>query len=205
MRLLYLAFVNTNYEQILSKIDQQFKAIKSICDNSKCCVVGINNRNISLEKYSNINYIKLKKTAGNHSLKEYYSVSEEIAQNGNYDIIYFRYPFFNHLTYEFVSKFDNVVFEHQSIVENEISLQEAEIEKKFAPYILAKARGIVAVTNEILNYELSRSLKTIPGHVMSNGIDTDSVRMVTPNYRPKELHLFCACHFSIWHGIHFCQ
>jgi glycosyltransferase involved in cell wall biosynthesis len=201
MRLLYLAFVNTNYEQILAKIDQQFKTIKAICDNSKCYVVGINNKNISPEKYSNINFIELKKTAGNHSLKEYYSVSEEIAQNGNYDIIYFRYPLFNHLTYEFVSKFDNVVFEHQSIVENEISPQDAEIEKKFAPFILAKTRGIVAVTNEILKYELSRSLKTIPGHVMSNGIDTASISMLTPHYRPNELHLFCASHFSTWHGI----
>jgi glycosyltransferase involved in cell wall biosynthesis len=200
-KLLYLAFVNTNYEQILAKIAQQFKAIKAICDNSECYVVGVNNRNIPLEKYSNINYIELKKTAGHHSLKEYYSVSEEIAQSGNYDIIYFRYPFFNHLTYEFVSKFDNVVFENQSIVENEISLQEAEIEKKFAPFILAKARGIVGVTNEILKYELSRSLKKIPGHVMSNGIDTDSIDIMTPHYHPNELHLFCASHFSPWHGI----
>jgi len=201
IKALYLAFVNTNYEQILVKIDQQFKAIKAICGNAECYVVGINNSNIPLEKYSNINYIELKKTEGNQSLKEYYSASEKIVQRYDPDIIYFRYPFFNHLAYEFVSKFDNVVFEHQSIVENEISPQEAEIEKKFAPFILAKARGIVAVTNEILKYELSRSLKTIPGHVMSNGIDTASISMMIPHYHPNELHLFCASHFSSWHGI----
>ncbi len=201
IKLLYLAFVNTNYEQILTKIDQQFKAIKAICDNSDCYVVGIKNSTIDFEKFCNINYIELKKTDEPYSLKEYYSVCEEIAQNDNYDIIYFRYPLFNKLTYEFVSKFDNVVFEHQSIVENEISPPEAEIEKKFAPFILAKARGIVAVTDEILTYELSRTLKTIPGHVMSNGIDTDSIGMLSPHYHPNKLHLFCASHFSPWHGI----
>ena len=73
MRLLYLAFANTSYEQIISKINQQFKAIKKINADSNCYVVGVNNANISLNRYEDINYIDLKKTVSPSPFEEYYN------------------------------------------------------------------------------------------------------------------------------------
>jgi len=198
-KLLYLAFLYAAEKQIFSKIAQQLRVIKELNPDSHCYIVGTNSGRIPIDRYG-LNFIDLIETKDNPSRQDYFSACEKIIVKLAPDIIYFRYPIFDYWTYEFVSKFNNVVFEHQTIAEYEFHPQLAEIEKKFGPYILGKAKGIVGVTEEILKYEQGRSLAPKPGYVMANGID-NSLPMAKPNYPSNEIHLFSTAYFSPWHGL----
>jgi glycosyltransferase involved in cell wall biosynthesis/Tfp pilus assembly protein PilF len=199
IKLLYLAFLYAAEKQIFSKIAQQFRVVKELNPDSNCYIIGTNSGKIPMERYG-LNFIDLIETKDNPSRQDYFSACEQIILKSAPDIIYFRYPIFDYWTYEFVSKFNNVVFEHQTIAEYEFHPQLAEMEKKYGPYVLGKAKGIVGVTEEILKYEQARSLAPKPGYVMANGID-NSLPMAKATYPFDEIHLFSTAYFSPWHGL----
>ena len=199
MKLLYLAFLYAVEKQIFSKIEQQLRIIKKLNPDSHCYIIGTNSGKIPMERYG-LNFVDLTETKDNPSRQDYFRACEQIILKLAPDIIYFRYPIFDYWTYEFVSKFNNVVFEHQTIAEYEFHPQLAEMEKKYGPYVLGKAKGIVGVTEEILKYEQARSLAPKPGYVMANGID-NSLPMAKATYPFDEIHLFSTAYFSPWHGL----
>ena len=200
MKILHLAFVDTAYGQILQKIDQQFAAFKQLNSETHCRVIGINNRSINLDKFA-FDYTDLQKVEQKVSRIKYFNACEKEIHHYKPDIVYFRYPYFDSYALDFVKAHDNVVFENQTIAEYEFPVGKAEIEKKYGPLILGHSRGIVGVTEEILNYELKRAIGSPPGYVMTNGIDVNSLPLIDDKPKTNEINLFCAAHFSYWHGI----
>src|SRR5690606_31176242 len=99
----------------------------------------------------------------------------EVAQKVQPDIVYFRYPMYDSHTLRFVREVPGVVFEIQTKADREMSPQAVAHDAAFARQILPLSRGLVAVTDEILDYETARAGVRLPGHVMSNGMNADSV------------------------------
>lgn len=200
MRLLYFAFVDAAYAQLFVKINQQFRIFKKLNSDSHCCVIGVNGGQVDMSAYE-FEFIDLAGYANSPRLRSvHFLVAEQVVERLCPDIIYFRYPFFDPHTLEFVSKFDNVVFEIQSIAANEVSPGLAAIELEYGPKILSHAKGIVAVTNELLAYELSRSTKPFPTYILSNGIDPSSLPFSVSSKNQDHLNLLCLAHFNVWQG-----
>ena len=200
MKILHLAFVDTSYGQILQKIDQQFTALKKLNPDSHCRVIGINNHNINLDRFA-FNYTDLQKVDQEVSRIKYFKACEKEINHYHPDIVYFRYPYFDSYALDFVKAHDQIVFENQTIAEYEFFFGKAEEEKKYGPLILGHSRGIVGVTEEILNYELKRAFGSPPGYVMTNGIDVNSLPFIDDKPKTNEINLYCAAHFAYWHGI----
>lgn len=77
------------------------------------------------------------------------------------------------------------------------------MERKYAPQILGRAKGIIAVTNEIRAYELGRSIRPRPTLVLPNGVCLNSVQFrPAPSYSGGALHIaFLSNRFSYWQGL----
>lgn len=201
IRILYLAFVESSYPQLFAKIDQQVRSMRRFNPDVHCYIIGPNEHNLSIDGYD-LNYVDiahLRNTA--YFRQAHFSVAHELAEKVQPDIIYFRYPFFDGPALDFIQKHHNVVFEIQSIAAHEVGPEAAALELMCGPHILERTAGLVAVTDELLKYELNRSPRPLPGYVMSNGIDPASLPMISPVDRKGEVHLLCAAHFSPWHGM----
>lgn len=200
-RILYLAFVDESFPQLLNKIDQQYIYIKRLAPGSRGVVIGHHFDNLDKSRLA-IACCQTSIKPGEEGLREelFRCAAAEVEQFQP-DVIYFRDPFFDLLALEFVQRYPNVVFEIQSIVENEVSPMEAFIERTVAPRILAHAAGVVAVTDEILAYQRNRCPRPLAGHVMPNGIAPDAVPFLAARHHADQVHLLCAAHFSPWHGI----
>jgi glycosyltransferase involved in cell wall biosynthesis len=78
----------------------------------------------------------------------------------------------------------------------------AALERVQGPRILRRVDGIVGVTDEIREYELSRAGRLVPSRTISNGIDVASVPPT--GFAPfdgRELHLIFVASFNPpWHG-----
>ena len=76
-----------------------------------------------------------------------------------------------------------MVFEHHSNELKELIIQNRsmyEVEREFGPKVLEMALGIVAGTNEIIQFEQSRVKKELPGFLMTNGVSIDEIPIVDP-------------------------
>jgi glycosyltransferase involved in cell wall biosynthesis len=102
----------------------------------------------------------------------------------------------------FVREVPGVVFEVQTKAESELSGAAAATDNSYAKQVLPQARGIVAVTDEILSYEMQRGGIARPGYVMSNGMNAESVAF-TPFKASGEaqVEMVCAAQYAQWHGI----
>lgn len=201
MKLLYLAFIEGSFPQLLTKIDQQFRAMKRHNPDTHCVIIGANGGRTPLEGLE-LQYVDLAELYTSSSFRSaHFTIAEQVITQLNPDIIYFRYPFFDAAAFEFSKKFPNIVYETQTIAANEVAPEDAAVERHFGPQILANAAGIVAVTSEILRHDLNRSPKRLPGYVMSNGIDPDSLPLSPASSKTDEINLLCAAQFAPWHGI----
>ncbi|PID43982.1 MAG: hypothetical protein CSA52_03415 [Gammaproteobacteria bacterium] len=80
------------------------------------------------------------------------------------------------------------------------------VERFIGRIVLTRAQAVVAVTNEILEYEFSRivgqsSVRGKPGFVYSNGLNMDRVRLAADQREGKPKLLFVAAQFKPWHGL----
>jgi glycosyltransferase involved in cell wall biosynthesis len=118
------------------------------------------------------------------------------------DIVYFRYPMYDSHVLRLVQELPNVVFEVQTKAESELSPAAAANDNTFAKQLLPRARGIVAVTDEILEYEQQRAGSRRPGYVMPNGMNAESIEF-TPHVPSGEaaIEMVCAAQYAPWHGI----
>ncbi len=122
----------------------------------------------------------------------------------NPDYIYVRDRMFFFNLYSRLSKIVPVFVEVQSKVIQEMKniskkrwILESILQRKY----LRKVSGIIAVTNEILNYEMK--LNKIDGMVLGNGIDEDKIKFI--KYSPAQdskIHLlFIGSAGMPWHGV----
>ena len=200
MKVLFLAFIDTSYSQILNKVNSQLKYLKKYLPGSACVVIGTNYKKLNLKNYD-FEFIDISSIAKSSIAQVRYEVAQKVVDTVLPDIIYFRFPMYNKLCFDFVKKNEGkVIFEIQSKTINEISQIDAEEENKFAPLIYQHTLGIVAVTDEIAKYELKRSDYKQKIHVMSNGIDINSLSF--SNYIKSEniYNILCLANFSKWHG-----
>ena len=100
----------------------------------------------------------------------------------NYDVIYLRYPCSDFFLYNLMKKKKHVnwFFEHNSIEILELELYKTtwsdskfalKFENWFGQKCLHKTSGIIGVTKEIVNYNLSRIKGEKPSFVLGNGIE----------------------------------
>jgi glycosyltransferase involved in cell wall biosynthesis len=121
--------------------------------------------------------------------------------------LYVRYPCGDPCYYKFVKKYGNIIIsEHQTIEHLELEVESKRfkglLEKYYGKKILKRIKAIVAVTEEIGNYQLKRAGKDKPMHVLGNGIDPDTIEFSEkqPEFT-NELNLLIVANINIWHGI----
>lgn len=200
LRILCIAFIDQALPQIINKIDQQYKTIRSFAPGSRSIVIGSHFEATAADALAIECKCVQKKPGESGVREECFEIANQLVEEFSPDIIYFRYPFFDFLTLDFVRKHHNVVFELQTIAEFEVDEIESFVERNVAPQILQHAAGVVAVTPEILEHELRRSPRALSGHVMSNGICTDSLPLAKQPEMIDTLHLLCVAFFERWQG-----
>lgn len=129
----------------------------------------------------------------------------------SFDFILMRYPLANFMVEKFIRKYGEfIIFKHQgkeipvlNSLRSFVSFVQAQLEKMYAKRILQKVKGIIGVTPEIINYELSRIDTLKPHAVISNGVNTEEAPLSKrPFYDGKELSLlFVGAHDTPWYGI----
>jgi len=141
--------------------------------------------------------------------KQLISKCRELIKLKKIDIVYMRYPCGDPLVASFVQRFGNyIITEHQTIESVELkgrkrlSLIKTYFENLYGPKILRRVAGIVGVTTQITEYEVSRSTESKPHLVNGNGIDVASVPLRTPaEFNRKDLEILCVAQVAKWHGL----
>jgi len=138
--------------------------------------------------------------------------SETIDSLGSDDILYYRYstsfPLCYPLNYFLHFRACKVVTEHQTKELDEFRLLGSTF-KYWSDYFLGKllrkqSDAIIGVTDEITQYEISRSGDPKKPHItIGNGFSVQSVpSRQAPLYSgDDDLHLLCVANVSRWHGL----
>lgn len=124
------------------------------------------------------------------------------------DVVYLRYPTADPF-WVFFLLFCSVpvVVEHQTKELDEFGLRGKWSlgylsELLFGRVFRLLVSGIVAVTEEIKRYELSKAWpKDIKAITVGNGFDVESVELRTPPELMETLHVLFVANISIWHGL----
>ena len=129
-----------------------------------------------------------------------------------YDVVFVRYPTAVDLDpLRFIKKCGarivtvhhaKEVVEFLSVSRGAAGLTRAALELVQGRRIVRNVAGIVAVTDEIRDYQLARAGHRVPGRTVSNGVDVDAIaptRFVP--YDGRELRIaFMASSHAVWHG-----
>ena len=195
------------------KLSQQAKSARE--SNINMDFIVINSKVQKIEK--NLQLLKMV-VPSNFLLKTLYKklfkfkVIENSVNLNNYDYIILRYPDMDFSSIYFMSKYVNkIVTEHHTNELGELETSKKNltrilkiyIEKKFAPNFISKSKGIIGVTDEIRQVELTKTNDKIPSTVISNGINVNEINFTSFKFfDDKELTLiFVASSFAPWHGL----
>ncbi len=146
-----------------------------------------------------------------------YRLIEKAVDLTAYDAVILRYPGADISGPAFAKRWPIVTEHHTRIVPEMESFREfplpiAErvmkrvrlaLERRYGVRIMARCRGIIAVTDEIREYELGRAGRDVPAITVPNGIDVAAIPQsgFVP-FDGKELHLaFVAGIDAPWNGI----
>ena len=156
-----------------------------------------------------IELIKIGKTS--NRLSRNYSIAKEILKKTNnyYDVVILRKRIFTPFTwYNFRNKSFKLITEHHTKEVEEL-LGAKQIGRGLSELLTARANfsnidGLIAVTDEIRNYEIRRGFKNPDASIaIGNGIDVNSVKMT--GFKPfdgKRLKIvFVASNNAKWHGL----
>ena len=202
LRVLIAAFVNTDHPGVLRKVHEQTVALREHVPNTIGVAIGDNSRQVPVKDLA-CAYVHVPGGAYTAiSRAACFHVLWEVVQKVQPDIVYFRYPMYDSHVLRLVREVPGIVFEVQTKAESELSKAAAALDNSYALQVLPKARGIVAVTDEILAYEQRRGGCARPGYVMPNGMNAESIAF-TPFKRSgeAEIEMVCAAQFAQWHGI----
>lgn len=200
MKILFLAFVKSQYPQILEKVNQQYLSLKKAEPEAFCFVIGTNLDHLDMSNYS-FTHIDTSEVKGKIFRKTHFDIAQQIIDQLNPDVVYFRYPMFDSICYEFVKKNEKkVIFEIHSKTIYEVSEQDKKNEIEYASRIYEHTAGIVCVTQELADYERERCHNNQPIFVMPNGINTDTIPFTKFNNFGHCFELLCIANFSSWHG-----
>jgi len=137
-------------------------------------------------------------------------LKREINSLNDDDIIYTRYPFpLLFCRKNFLKRYRSckLVFEHNTIESYEFrstkNYFDFILDYIFGKLLINQTSGVVGVTDEITNYEVSRIEDSKKPHVtIGNGFNVRSVplKKLTP-FDDRELRLLCVANVSRWHGL----
>jgi glycosyltransferase involved in cell wall biosynthesis len=202
LRVLIAAFVNTDHPGVLRKVHEQTVALREHVPNTIGVAIGDNSRQVPVRDLA-CAYVHVPGGAYSAiSRAACFHVLWEVVQKVKPDIVYFRYPMYDSHVLRLVREVPGIVFEVQTKAESELSPAAAATDNSYAQQVLPQSRAIVAVTDEILTYEMNRGRASRPGYVMSNGMNAESVQF-TPHMPSGEttVELVCAAQYAPWHGI----
>lgn len=177
--------------------------------------------NTTREKFSGqVNYAKIKPKKFPWSIYERYfkryNIIERTIDLSPYDYIIVRYPGADKSGIEFTEKY-NVITEHHSDEISELlsrlkskrPLKEKVMylilylqEKRYGRKVLRNCKGLIAVTEEIKQIELSKANHNIPAAVIANGIEVNKISFTGfKKFNEKNLDIvFLLTSASPWHG-----
>ncbi|MBK7666204.1 MAG: glycosyltransferase [Sphingobacteriaceae bacterium] len=149
----------------------------------------------------------------NDYIKQLFKLIGAELKKEKFDLILFRYPLSNKYLFNLTKQYrQKIVFEHNTKeleeiaskgLNDDVSKLMYKYEKEYGPKVLANSKGIIAVTNEICQYELARSNnKTIKSATISNGVDINKFPLrKKPIYDGKTLNLLMLSGSVVnWHG-----
>jgi glycosyltransferase involved in cell wall biosynthesis len=205
MKILYLAFAGTDQTGVHRKLGEQVRAMRG-AGAQVDCVVFADTRVAPAPR--DVPYQVLDLPGGGFGMPSrvmaFYNCWESVQQSAP-DVVYMRYPIFDAHVLRFLREAPPVVFETQTIFANEIPKESAVIEDRWARRVLPETAGLVAVTSEILAYDLARAGRDVPGLVMPNGADPATIPFTmpstTPSATPGRIDVLCVASCYPWHGL----
>lgn len=205
-RVLYLAFVANDQTGVHRKLAEQVHAMRASGAQVDCLVFA--DARVAPAPQG-VPYRVIDLPGGGFdavSRRAAFDIALEAARACEAQVVYLRYPVYDAEVLRFVQLAPPVVFELQTIFANEASPQAAAEEARWAARVLPHTAGLVAVTNEILEAEQIRANaaqpdRAIPGHVMPNGADPDTIPFTSPALANDRVDLLCVASFYPWHGI----
>ena len=171
--------------------------------------------------YKNLKHIKHKclfPFSKYEELFHRYRIIEKNINLGKYDRIILRYPSADASGIDFMRKYDVVTEHHNKELEenklhlqSDISLPERMLKhirikllEKYHSKIIENAIGIIAISNDVAEYEAKFAEFKVPYKSIPNGINTKSIRHT--KYKPfngNTLDIaFMASEKAPWHGLH---
>lgn len=234
MKLIYISIDSSKSEGVRNKIVSKIKKLNLCNVDTKGFVVDPTISEPAFDSASNIQFIPIhqsklpsfyyrrfiRKFIDHFIFNKYYRTCykqlKSLLAKEKFDLIIFRYPLSNKFLLKFISNYrSNILFEHNTIEPDELKLAlnkqqpayskllyEAEI--KYAPRVLGRALGIIGVTNEIVDYEMSRAnnsaLRTL---TLTNSIEVCKFPLKGPiPYDGKSLNMLMLCDSDLsWHGV----
>lgn len=148
----------------------------------------------------------------NNYIRQLYKLIEFELKKESFDYILFRYPLANKYLLNLSSQYKSkIIFEHNTMELEEIAANGLtdtttklvyKYEKQFGPKVLANAKAIIGVTNEICEYEVARSNKKLSHITITNGVEINKFPLrKKPIYDGKTLNLLMLCGSAVnWHG-----
>lgn len=130
-----------------------------------------------------------------------FDVCREVLRTFTPDVVYMRYPVYDAQLLHFLQDAPPVVFELQTIYALEAAPEQAAEEGGWARRVLPRTAGLVSVTSQILEHELGRAPRPIPGLVLPNGADPLAIAFVSPHVAAERVHLLCVANVHHWHGL----
>mgnify|MGYP003947363525 CR=1 FL=1 len=126
----------------------------------------------------------------------------------DYDCVLLRWPAGDLFTLLLILLNNNIYTIHHTFEIKEVSLRKGRIgklksfiEKHLSVSSLKKARGIIGVTGEIVDYELNRVSQIKPTFVYPNGFDISSREITIDKRNGAPVFLMIATEFSPWQGL----
>lgn len=201
LRILTVAFAGTDQAGVHRKLAEQLRAMRALAPNTRALVFA--DARVAPAP-ADVPYTLFDVPGGGFDLPSrsiaFHAVWDAVQQHAP-DVVYVRYPIYDGHVLRFVRESPPVVFEIQTKFDLELPPEAAEHERRWAARVLPETAGLVAVTPEILEYETARAGWAIPGHVMPNGADPDTIPFTTPQLARDRIDLVCVASFYPWHGI----
>lgn len=170
---------------------------------SRCNLDGVK-EHVRFVEWNNIKAILMSPSVRFSILKDFCSACE-------FDVIFMRYPLADWYFLRLLKLGLPVVTEHHHLevpvlieLKTGFSFIRSMLETIYGRRVLRMVKGVVAVTNQILEYERKRARKALRGAVIPNGIDVQSVpaRRKVPKFDGRRFEMvFIANKIFRWHGI----
>ncbi|MDP2388221.1 MAG: hypothetical protein Q8M29_17740 [Bacteroidota bacterium] len=226
MKILFVAIADMGLKGVFAKITATIDALQ----NSGAQVHGLI---VSSDKQSEVKHGSIDIIGFSKNKKTIFQEIESFI-NANYQecpLIYFRYPLADKYLLEFVKKYGSrIVFEHNTIEENELQLYFKYYklkdflynlrhfnfsdllmnyrlllnERKYGSKVLHLTKAGIGVTAEISEYENKRAGKMYCNQVIGNAVLSNLTPKIKNNIEKIENKLTCifiAGHANNWHGI----